>query len=136
MFRTPPDPSLPPPLPQPEADRPAWADGFFYRIRQSCLDFGRDRQPPVEWRPCLTLIRDEPAVTVLPATTQGKSNHRNFFAVPPDQVLFKAARSAQSFLFYRYETLHPSRLGQKIGMVSHPVRLAVMDWIVNRYSEQ
>ena len=136
MFRTPTDPNLPPSLPKPENGMPAWADGFFYKIHQSNLDFGRNRKEPVEWRPFLTLLRHEPAISVLPCTTRGKHNHPDYFAVPPDQARFKTEQAVQSFLFYHYETLHPSKLGQKIGLVSHSTRLDVMAWIIKRYSEQ
>lgn len=135
MFRKPPS-TLQPPLEKLDTNAPEWADGFIHLIRQTALVFGSDRKEPVEWRPCLTLTRQEPAVTVLPATRKGKVGHPDYFALPSDQTLFRDKPAKPGFLFYRYETLHPSKLGQKIGVIPHPIRLAVMAWVVDRYSEK
>jgi hypothetical protein len=134
MFRSPPAPSSPPP-PLPEQESPAWADGFFYLIRQSLLDFGRNRKEPKPWRPALTLIRAEPAVQLLPATTQS-SNPPDFFEVQPEEALFAKQQAKRNFLYYKYETLPAADLGNKIGMVSHKLRLDIMAWIVKRYVEE
>jgi hypothetical protein len=131
MFRTPPPP---PSLPVEASERPDYADGFFFLVRQTDLVFGSDRHPPVAWRPGLTPWREEPAVAVLPSTTQGHRNSRRFFRIPPGELLLQVPRARESYLYWRYETLAPTEWGPKIGMVSHPVRIQVMDWVVGLYS--
>lgn len=134
MFRNPPRPTTSPSLPIGEEEPPVFADGFFFTIRQSALYFGCNRRPPRAWRPGLVLWRREPSVAVLPSTTRSRRNNRRFFAVPPGEVLFRRPGARQSFLYWRYETLDPSALGEKIGMVSHPVRIQVMDWVITLYA--
>lgn len=48
-------------------------------------------------------------------------------------MLLEQPSDRTSFLYYRYETVGWSELGRKIGVVSHPLRLRIKDWIVKRY---
>jgi hypothetical protein len=134
MFRNPPRSTTLPSLSIGDGEPPPFADGFFFAIRQSALDFGANRRTPRAWRPGLVLWRREPAVAVLPSTTRNRRNNPRFFPVPPGEALFRQPDARQSFLYWRYETLGPSTLGQKIGMVSHPVRIQVMEWLITLYT--
>lgn len=134
MFRTPPIRVLSSSSPVAGNDTRPWADGFFFLVKQSALDFGLDRREPKKWRLGLSLWRDEPFITVLPSTTRGRSGNPNFFEIPREDVRFKKPSNKASFLFYRYETVNRSELGEKVGIVGHPLRLRIMEWIVQRYS--
>lgn len=108
--------------------------GIFYWVCQDSLDFGRDRNPPVKFRPCLIHPRNGPTLTVLPSTTKNKKNCRAFFEIPKSEALFKRENGKTTFVYYRNEQVEYGALGNKLGLISHPLRLKIMEWIRNIYS--
>jgi len=129
MFTGRPLPPLPPVVA--EAD---WATGFLHRCRQSVLEFGSDRRIPVASRPVVEIQRDGCFVVVLPNTRQDQSTNPDFFELTPERVHWTEGGERRSFIYYRYETvLTEALLGRKIGAMTHPARIALLNWLKERY---
>ena len=129
MFTGRPLPPLPPVVA--EAD---WATGFLHRCRQSALLFGSDRRIPVPSRPVVETQRDGYLVVVLPNTRQDQSTNPDFFELTPERVQWTGGSEQRSFTYYRYETVPAEALiGRKIGVMPHPARIALLNWLKERY---
>lgn len=104
-----------------------WAHGFCYLARQNRLWFGHDRHEPVEWRPVVSLERDDNELYILPGT---RRLNPDFFHLTPQDGLYKQARADErdTYLCPRYEVLDRAAL-HEIGVLHHPVRIRLLQWL-------
>lgn len=121
-----------PPLPPVLRDE-AYADGFVFQCPQDRLTFGSDRKTPVPTRPVVRLRRDGTRVLVLPCTTKQKMHPSFYFELTPERVQWLQPNDRRSFAFYRYESVPAEALLAKIGVMPHPARIALMQWLKERY---
>jgi hypothetical protein len=121
-----------PPLPSVVLDAD-WATGFVHLCQQTALDFGSNRRTPVALRPVLEVRKDGARAVVLPCTSQDKTANAQFYELGPDRVEWTRPSGNRSFAYSRYETVGTAVLRQKIGVMPHPARIALMQWIKGRY---
>jgi hypothetical protein len=139
MFRRRPPPWQPrPPVEQPASPPPSpnipdWAHGLCYLARQNQLHFGSNRNPPVEWRPVVSLARQGELVQLLPSTRHPRRKS-DFFHLRAEELFLKRTPDEppiDSYLYYRSEVLLAEDL-INIGVLSHPLRIRIADWLKYR----
>ncbi|NVZ08218.1 hypothetical protein HW932_02955 [Allochromatium humboldtianum] len=122
-----------PPLP-PVVTKANWAAGFVHICQQSALDFGSDRGIPVPSRPVVEVRADGVRIVVLPCTSKTQSTNPEFFELTPERIHWVRVDVTRSYAFYRYETVPVNALiGKKIGTMTHPARIDLMNWLKERY---
>ncbi|NEX22933.1 hypothetical protein G3480_21955 [Thiorhodococcus mannitoliphagus] len=122
-----------PPLP-PVVTEANWAAGFVHNCRQSLLLFGSNRSIPVPRRPVVEVRADGVRIVVLPCTSKTQSINLEFFELTPERIHWTRADAPRSYAFYRYETVPANALiGKKIGTMTHPARIDLMNWLKERY---
>lgn len=122
-----------PPLPS-IIQEAGWAAGFIHVCRQSALGFGSDRKMPVATRPVVELRIDGNRRVVLPCTSQNKSPDAEFYELTvPDKVVWTRIFHGRTFVFRRYEAVLAEVLIEKIGVMPHPARITLLDWLKARY---
>ncbi len=105
-------------------------DGFFFAPQQQALAFGANRAVPVSRRPALSVKRRDGFVAVLPATSKATSHDSGqFFALSKEDVRWVKPESRATFLYYRYETVALTALGEKIGVVAQDARMNIARWL-------
>lgn len=130
MFTGKPLPSF---KPLPDSVREAgWAAGFVYATRQSALEFGSDRREPVAARPVVEVRPDGARRIVLPCTSKDNSRDANFRELT-DQIEWTRSNTRRTFVYARYETIMPDAMFNKIGVLGHPARIQLLDWLKERY---
>ena len=128
----PPSPD-PPVSPQPAPGLPDWAHGFFYLAPQSRLYFGSDRRVPVTRRPVVSLVQQGEICQLLPATRHPRRK-ADFFHLRAEDGFFRRAPAespADSYLYYVAEAL-PAEVLTVIGVLPHPLRIRIADWLKER----
>ncbi len=107
-------------------------NGLFFNTDQTQLTFGSDRAVPINKRPTLCLRKEDPFVIALPATSKKPygSNRDAFYPLDPakNEVMWNRKEERKTYVHYRYETLNIIALGEKIGVVPQPVRIAIARW--------
>ena len=124
---------LPPSHPLPDSVREAgWAAGFLHAADQAALHFGSNRRVPVQARPVVEIRNDGPRVVVLPCTSQDNSGHADFREIT-SQIEWSRVETRRTFACARYEALAPEALHAKIGTLTHPGRIQLLEWLKGRY---
>ena len=124
---------LPPLRILPDSVREAgWAAGFLHAADQAALHFGWNRREPVRARPVVEIRKDGPRVVVLPCTSQDKSESAGFRELT-GQIEWMRPEMRRTFASARYELVEPGHLYSKIGVLGHPARIQLLDWLKGRY---
>lgn len=114
-----------------EADK---ADGFIHFCDQAALMFGSDRRDPKPTRPVVRIRNDGCRVVVLPCTTKDKTGFPDFFDLNDQRVMWIDKRlDRHSFARDRYEVVNGEMLKNKIGVMTQPARIDLLNWLKSRY---
>ena len=114
---------------------PDWSEvpqGLIRNVRQNCLKFGRNRQIPVEYRPVLTLVKQNGRWFVLPGTSKPQGDSPYFFRVPAESpdCLTRSTEVRDQFFFAGCEFINMKDCdAQDFGLIQQRLRIALGKWL-------
>lgn len=110
-------------------------DGFLFSIDQRLLTFGSNRKRAVSSRPVLPAKRRDEWAAVLPATSKPQHSPK-FFKIDKNDIRWKQANEATTFVYWRYETVSTTQLTKMLAVISQNARMNISHWLRREYEEQ